>query len=467
MKDLLTQMRDGRSLTTRQQIRLICTLSVPAILAQISSIIMQYIDASMVGSLGAEASASIGLVSTSAWLFGGICGAVASGFSIQTAHCIGAGDIPKARSVMRQSFSSALLVTILLVLCGVLIAGKLPVWLGAPPELRSNASRYFLVFVCSLPIVQVNRLTGGMLQSSGNMRTPGMLNIMMCMLDVVFNGLLIFPAREIQAAGMTFHVPGMGMGVVGAALGTALAQLVTASLMTGYLFLRSDVFRIRRGECWRPQKECICRALRLALPIGLENVMMCGAMIAATRIVAPLGAVAIAANSFAVTAESLCYMPGYGIAEAAATLTGQSAGAGRRDLTRRFARMAVWIGVGIMALTGAAMYVGAPFMMSLLTPETEIRLLGIHILRIEVFAEPLYAASIVASGALRGTGDTMIPSFMNFVSIWFVRIPLAVLLVAGYGLPGVWIAMCLELCFRGTIFLIRLYREKWLKISQV
>lgn len=129
--------------------------------------------------------------------------------------------------------------------------------------------------------------------------------------------------------------------------------------------------------------------------------------------------------------------------------------------------MAVWIGVGIMALTGAAMYVGAPFMMSLLTPEAEIRLLGIHILRIEVFAEPLYAASIVASGALRGTGDTMIPSLMNFISIWFVRIPLAVLLVAGYGLPGVWIAMCLELCFRGTIFLIRLYREKWLKISQV
>lgn len=467
MKDLLTQMRDGRSLTIRQQIRLICTLSVPAILAQISSIIMQYIDASMVGSLGAEASASIGLVSTSAWLFGGICGAVASGFSIQTAHCIGAGDIQKARGVMRQSFSSALFVTIILVLCGVLIAGKLPVWLGASPELRSNASRYFLVFVCSLPIVQINRLAGGMLQSSGNMRTPGMLNIMMCMLDVVFNGLLIFPAREIQAAGMTFHVPGMGMGVVGAALGTALAQLVTATLMTGYLCLRSDVFRIRRGECWRPQKECICRALRLALPIGLENVMMCGAMIATTRIVAPLGAVAIAANSFAVTAESLCYMPGYGIAEAAATLTGQSAGAGHRDLTRRFARMAVWIGVGIMALTGAAMYVGAPFMMSLLTPEAEIRLLGIHILRIEVFAEPLYAASIVASGALRGTGDTMIPSLMNFISIWFVRIPLAVLLVAGYGLPGVWIAMCLELCFRGTIFLIRLYREKWLKISQV
>ena len=463
---MLTQLRQGEELTLRQQFRLICTLSIPAILAQISSIVMQYIDASMVGSLGAEASASIGLVSTSAWLFGGICGATASGFSIQTAHCIGAGDIRKARSVMRQSFSSALLVSLFLMLCGILIAGRLPVWLGAAPELRSDASRYFLIFACSLPIVQINRLAGGMLQSSGNMRTPGMLNILMCMLDVVFNGLLIFPPREVAAAGMTFHMPGLGLGVVGAALGTALAQLVTAVLMTGYLCFRSDLFRIRRGECWRPRRDCIRRALRLALPIGLENVMMCGAMIATTRIVAPLGAAAIAANSFAVTAESLCYMPGYGIAEAAAALTGQSAGAGRQDLTRRFARMVVWIGVGIMALTGAAMFAGAPFMMSLLTPEEEIRQLGIRILRIEVFAEPLYAASIVASGALRGTGDTMIPSVMNFVSIWFVRIPLALLLVAGCGLSGVWIAMCLELCFRGTIFLIRLYHEKWLKVSR-
>lgn len=460
--NLLMQMRDGRELTRRQQIQLICTLSIPAILAQISSIVMQYIDASMVGSLGAQASASIGLVSTSAWLFGGICGAVSSGFSIQAAHCIGARDTEKARSVMRQSFSSAFLVSIVLVICGILIADQLPVWLGASPELHKDASRYFIVFVCSLPIVQINRLAGGMLQSSGNMRTPGMLNIMMCMLDVVFNGILIFPSREIVFAGIPFTVPGFGMGVVGAALGTALAQLVTALLMAGYLWFRSDLFRIRRGERWRPEKSCICRALRLALPIGLENVMMCGAMIATTRIVAPLGAVAIAANSFAITAESLCYMPGYGIAEAAATLTGQSVGAGRMDLTRRFARMSVWTGVAIMALTGAAMYFGAPFMMAILTPDTEIQLLGIQILRIEVFAEPLYAASIVASGALRGTGDTMIPSMMNFISIWCVRIPLAVFLAASIGLKGVWIAMCLELCFRGTVFLIRLYRERWL-----
>lgn len=460
---ILMQLKDGREFTKREQMRLVFLLSIPAILAQVTSIVMQYIDASMVGSLGAEASASIGLVSSSTWLFSGVCGAVASGFSIQTAQRIGGGKIAEARSIMRQSLLVAAAVSLFLALCGVLVGGRLPAWLGAAPEIQEDASVYFIVFACSLPLIQMNRLAGSMFQCGGDMRTPGALNILMCFLDVIFNRFLIFPTQTFSIAGFQIWLPGAGLGVMGAALGTAFAELVVAVLMMGRLCLRSEIFRLRRGESWKLRKECIMRAVRLAVPIGWENVMMSGAMVATTRVVAPLGAVAIAANSFAVTAESFCYMPGYGIGDAAATLTGQSLGAGRYDLTRRFAKMAVWMGVAIMALTGAAMFFGAPFMMALLTPDMEIRRLGAEVLRIEVFAEPLYAASIVVSGALRGAGDTMIPSMMNFASIWFVRLPLAIWLSGKYGLHGVWIAMCLELCFRGTIMLTRLYRERWLE----
>lgn len=143
-----------------------------------------------------------------------------------------------------------------------------------------------------------------------------------------------------------------------------------------------------------------------------------------------------------------------------------SLGAGKYELTRKLARMAVLLGVIIMAIAGAAMFFAAPFMMSVLTPDTDIRDLGTQVLRIEVFAEPMYAASIVVSGALRGVGDTMVPSIMNFASIWFVRLPLAILLSGRLGLRGVWIAMCAELCFRGGIFLIRLYREHWLPVEK-
>ena len=252
--------------------------------------------------------------------------------------------------------------------------------------------------------------------------------------------------------------------MAGAALGTALAELVVAGLMLWALCVRSSMFRLKKGEDWGIKSECLQKALRLGGPLALENILTCGAMVVTTAIVAPLGTIAIAANSFAVTAESLCYMPGYGIADAAATLVGQSIGARERNMVRRFTRMTVWLGMAVMTLTGIFMYMAAPFMMGILSPDTQVCQLGVQVLRIEAFAEPLFAASIVASGALRGAGDTFIPSIMNFISIWFVRLTLSVLLSKTFGLPGVWFAMCAELCFRGMIFLVRIYREKWIHI---
>lgn len=182
-------------------------------------------------------------------------------------------------------------------------------------------------------------------------------------------------------------------------------------------------------------------------------------------IVAPLGVVAIAANAFAVTAESLCYMPGFGIGEAATTLCGQSYGAKRHDLVRRFAYLTVGLGVFVMTVMGLLMYAGAPLMMGIMTSVDAIRDLGAEVLRIEAWAEPMYAASIVAYGAFVGIGDTMIPAVMNFGSIWLVRIPLAAILAPTMGLRGVWIAMCAELVFRGLIFLWRMAGGYWLRAA--
>ena len=417
--ELLELIRTGKPMTWSERLDLIVRLSIPSILAQLSVIVMLYIDASMVGSLGANASASIGLVSTTTWLFSGVCTAAATGFSVQVAHLNDA--------------------------------------------IAPDASRYFLIYALSLPFLQVNYLSGSMLRCSGNMRVPSMLSVLMCVLDVIFNTLLIFPTRTVHWGGAEVVFPGAGMGVAGAALGTALAVIVTAGLMTCYLWFRSPELALgkERGS-FRPTAECLRKAVRIGLPIGCEHVILCGAQILTTVIVAPLGTAAIAANAFAITAESLCYMPGYGIADAATTLVGQSKGAGRRMLTQRFARMTVSLGMVVMAFMGLVMYVAAPLMMGIMTPDPEIRELGIMALRIEAFAEPMFAASIVAYGAFIGAGDTVVPSCMNFFSIWAVRLTLAALLAPTMGLQGVWIAMCIELCFRGAIFLVRLLRGKWL-----
>lgn len=446
-----------------QQLTLVLRLSVPAILAEISSIAMQYIDAAMVGSLGASATAAIGLVSTTTWLFGGICVSAAAGFSVQIAQLIGAGRREDAQSVVRQGLIAAIAIGFLLGGVGAAISSGLPRWLHGAADVCPQASRYFLIYACALPFSLLRQASGSMLQCSGDMRTPSILNILLCLEDVVFNSLLIFPARTAVVMGRTLSLPGAGLGVTGAALGTALSEVVTAVLMTCFLCFRSPVLRLVKGVPWRLERKCLRTAARLSLPMAAERVILGGAHVAYTCIVAPMGTVAVAADSLAVTAESFCYMPGYGISSAATTLVGQSIGAERKDLSKRFAYLSTALGMGIMALTGALMFLAAPWMFSLLTPDPAIQTLGVQVLRIEAFAEPLFAASIVAAGALRGAGDTLAPSILNLVSMWGVRLTAASLLAPRFGLAGVWMAMCGELCVRGILFLIRLARGKWLE----
>ncbi len=459
--DLLARLRSGQELSFRQLLRLIIHLSLPAILAQVSSIVMQYIDASMVGHLGASESASIGLMASSTWLMGGLCSAASVGFTVQVAHAIGAGEEEKARGIVRQGMAVTLLFSGILLLASVGVHKDLPIWLGGEEGIRQDASAYFLIFSLALPMMQLNNIAAGMLQCSGNMKVPSFLHILMCGLDVLFNGWLIFPGGRKTILGWTFFVPGAGFGVAGAALGTALAEAVTACLMLYFLLGKSPALHLRRGEHLELSPSQLRKALRISLPVGFDQAVMSGAQIVFTRIVSPLGMAALAANSFSVTAESLCYMPGYGIGSAATTLIGQSIGAKRPGETRRLAWLSIGLGMAVMAGSGMVMYLAAPWMIGLLSPDPEIQALGAQVLRIEAFAEPMFAASIVASGVFRGAGDTLAPSCMNFFSMWGVRLPLAAYLAPRMGLRGVWIAMCTELCVRGILFLVRLWGKQW------
>ena len=463
----LSAIQNGEKISLRRQISLTAQLAVPAVLAQLSSMLMQYIDASMVGRLGADGSASVGLMSSSLWLFWGICSAVTTGFSVQVAHRLGGKNPGEARSVIRQGITSVAVVGFIMAAIGLAIAPWLPGWLGGTEEINHDASVYFAVFVSALPLLTLNYLAGGVLRAAGNMKVPSLLNVGMCVLDVLLNWFLIFPTRHLDILGHDILMPGAGLGVLGAALGTVFAEIVIACLMMWYMLTRQKDIRLMGHEkgSFRPTRAVMQRAVKISVPMTLEHVIFCGAQIMITVIVAPLGVVAIAANAFAVTAESLCYMPGYGIGDAATTLVGQSFGAGRRDLVKRFCYLTVSLGVVVMSVMGVLLYWGAPAMMEIMTNVEAIKDLGIQVLRIEAWAEPLYAASIVAYGAFVGVGDTMLPAIMNFGSIWAVRIPLAALMAPTLGLPGVWIAMAVELSFRGLIFLWRMFSGKWLPKS--
>ena len=461
---LLKLIRERQPLSLRQQLQLTCTLSLPAVLANASAMVMNFIDAAMVGQLGADDSASVGLMGTTSWLFEGVLSAFAAGYAVQVAHLLGAKRNADARQTVRQAIVVCLGFSLLLAGIGLLLCRPLPVWLGAEPHIREHATIYFGTFMLFVPFFMIDIVASSMLRSSGNMRIPSILNILMCVLDVIFNFFLIFPTREILFLGQHLTIPGAGLGVMGAALGTASAGLVISLLMAYYLVFRSNELRLTldRGS-FKPTWTTFTKAIKISTPMGLQHIMMCSASIVITGIVAPLGSIALAANSFGITAESLCYMSGYGIADAATTLIGQSLGAGRKRLTRSFAWITVLSGMTIMGMMAVLMYVFAPELMGIMSPVPEVVELGARCLRVEAWAEPLFAAAIISYGVFVGAGYTLVPCGINLVSMWIVRLGLSALLVTSMGLYGVWLAMAIELCFRGTVYLLWLSSKRWMK----
>ena len=444
---LLSYIREGKTMTQREKLWLIVSLSIPSILAQISATVMFFIDASMVGHLGAKASAAIGLVESTGWLMGGLASAANMGFSVQVAHFIGANDFEAARRVLRQSLVCCIIWALMISLTSVIISPFLPYWLGGTEEIAHDAFVYFAIFGACGIFFQMEGLAGSMLKCSGNMKIPSLLNIGMCVMDVCFNYLFIYI---------------LDLGVMGAAIGTGLAMLITAGLMLYFLLVKSKMLSlIGRSGSFKPKEDTVKTAFKIGAPMGLQHMLMGGAYVVSTLIVAPLGTIAIAAHSLAITVESLCYMPGYGIAEAATTLVGQGIGAGQRILTRSFAYMSVGLGIAVMTLMGILMWIFAPELMGIMSPVEEVISLGTQVLRIEAWAEPMFAAAIVANGVFIGAGDTMIPAIMSLCSMWLVRLTLAASLAPKYGLKGVWTAMAIELTFRGSIFLARLFKGGW------
>ena len=421
-------------------------LSLPAILTQITTIVMQYIDSAMVGALGADASASIGLVASTTWLFNGVTYAVTAGFSVQVAHHIGAKQEKHARNTVKHGLLTALIISIFLCILGLLISTPLPTWLKGNNSIKQDASNYFFVFALMLPITQISGLCSSYLQCCGNMVTPSILNALMCLLDVILNAIFI-----------------PKYGVLGAGIGTTLACAIVSFAMFFACCLFNKTLTLRHRERLIFKKEILQKALKIGSPVAVQEIAMCGAMVVSTAIIAPLGSVAVAANSFAITAESLCYMPGYGIGTAATTLVGRSYGANNLKLAKRQGNICTAMGGIFMAFTGVIMALFCPYVFMFLTPDQAVRNLATEVLRIGLIAEPLFGVSIAAAGALQGTGDTLVPSLMNLGSIWLVRIGLALILVKPLGLHGMWIAMAVELCIRGILMLWRQKTSKYYK----
>ena len=446
--------------TTLEPATIIWALAWPTILEQILQVTVTYVDSAMVGSLGSHATAAISVSSSTIWLVNGWMNALAIGFGVLMARNIGAGNLQRAKQVVRQGFTSALYFGLALTTLFLVVAHYLPIIMGADEKVIPLARTYFhYIAIGYLPNMMMI-LISSFLRLSGDSRTPLYLNGLNNLLNVTLNLFFIFEKIEIGF----IRLPGLGLGVKGAALGTMISCTITSILLL-YIITRKNVpirLQITKGFVFdrKIQKD----AFHLALPMALERSTLSFGQIVFTKLVGGLGTTALAAHFLAISAESITYLPSSGFATAATTLVAQSLGSKNKSLARKYSGICILWGTLLMSFMGVVLFLGAPYLMSFFTRDIDVIRLGSTVLRIEAFAQTGFGLSILAFGVFRGSGDTRRPFLIAVAGMWLIRLPLALILLrwTSLGLLAVWIAMTVDLNLRGIICFVQYRRFTWL-----
>ena len=409
-------------------------LAGPTMLEQLMQTAVQYVDTAMVGALGTAATAAVGSTTTVNWLIGSSIGAMGVGFLAIISQARGAGDVDRARRASAQAVLMMLLIGVLFTALPLALAKQVPGWMQLEASIRPLASRYF--FIIYLPTVfrAAATLSGTLLRSAGDSRTPMAAGILMNLVNVVLNFLLIFPRRELLLFGLHIPMWGAGLGVVGAAAATALSFV-----LGGVLLLRASP----RGYPLKPDKAVLLPCLKIAVPAVLQRFATSLGYVIFASLINSLGEVSTAAHTVANTVESAFYVPGYGMMTAAATLTGECIGARDRERLKKISTAVLVLETGLMLVSGALLFIFAPAMASLFSRDEQVVRLAAAVLRMVALSEPFYGVTIVLEGSLQGAGNTRVPFIFNVIGMWGVRIVGTFLLVTvlGKGLTAAWGAM--------------------------
>ena len=448
----------------------ILKLAWPTIIEQMMFTVLNFSDTAMVGALGAVATAAVGITSTSIWLSGSVISAVSVGLSIQLAQSVGAGNYGRAKKVIGQSLLTSLTVGILLAAVFFGLHWQLPLWLGAETAVVPHAQAYLQVISLSLLFNMLSSVFSSLLRCMGDTHTPLKYNFTAIILNIIFNFLFIFPSRNLTVFGLTFPMFGLGLGVAGAAWGTALSLAVSAILLLLSLCdKRREIHLSLQKEQLKPDREILKNMVFLGIPTAMEQFISTSGQVASTRIVSTLGTVAVAANTLAVSAESLSYMPAYGVSVATTTLVSQSIGADKKDDAMNFGKIANRLGFCAMIFVGVLLFLLAEPLIRLFTRDESVIPLAAAMLRIVAIAQPLNASYSILSGALRGAADVKSPFFIGVFGMWGLRVPLALLFVFVFhwGLHGYWIAMIIDNMTKGALTIFRFRQGKWMKNSSL
>ena len=435
----------------------IFSLAWPTMLEQLLQTAVQYIDTAMVGTLGTHATAAVGATSTVNWLVSSTISALGIGFLSFVSQACGAGEEAKVKRASAQAVLTVLVCGLFFTALTLGLSSYVPVWMQVDPAIQDLTARYFFILYTPMLFRTATIIFGTLLRSVGDSKTPMRVGLLVNGINVVLNFLLIYPSRT----WLGIPVWGAGMGVIGAAVASAISFVVGGICITAALWKHPVISP--RGQSLRPDFEILKPCLKVALPNALQRFGTSLGYVAFASMINSLGEVATAAHTIANTVESAFYIPGYGMQTAAATLAGNALGARDNRKARDLSRMIIFVETVLMILSGGLLFVFAPQMMRLFSQDLQVILLGATVLRMVALSEPFYGVAIIIEGMMQGMGNTVLPFVFSISGMWGIRIVGTFLCTQlfGMGLVSAWACMIGHNMVLFTEFLVCYLSGKW------
>lgn len=443
----------GSDPDTRQILKTTWALAWPVVLEQALAMLSQVVDAAMVGRLGKEATAAIGLSMQPFQLLNATFMGLSIGTTALAARAIGAGNRDEAGQVAGQALTIALIFGSIISTLGFLKADWIITFMKAEDVVRAIGQEYVRAMMPGMLLFFVFTIATGALRGAGDTRTPMLINLGLNVIHILVNYLLIFGNLGFPS-----------LGAAGAGISTSISRTLGGIAMllvltTGKAKLRVNWKRVITKFDWK----LFGRILNIGVPAMLERTLTSSGQIQYARMVAGLGTEAYAAHALSLNVESLSFMPGMGFATAATALVGQRLGAKDPDGAEKCALLSMRMGLISMGSMGLLFFLFPAQFLRIFTVDSAVIARGVPLLRIVAFTQIPEALGFVIPGALRGAGDTRVSMYVTVLGAWFVRVGLTYCLmnIAHLGLIAAWIAMFLDWVARSSLYWMRFRRGKW------
>lgn len=456
----------GRKKLKTDMILIILGLAWPTMLEQVLNTSAQYIDTAMVGALGTQATAAVGSTSTVNWLVSNTILATSVGFLSYISRACGAKDKESVKRAVSQVFLVVLFIGSLLTILTLSLSTLVPAWMQVDKSIQGLASTYFFVYYASTLPRAASIIFGTVLRAAGSTKTPMKIGLLTNALHVVMNFLLIYPARYIDVFSIRIYMPGADLGVVGAALSSSLT-FVLGGILSTIAVLRHPLLS-PKGCKFKPDLEILKPCVKVAYPNILQRFCTSMGFVVFASMINSIGGIATAAHTIANTVESAFYIPGNGMQTAAATLAGNAYGADDEKRMKDLASMFIPIEIILMIVSGTALFVFAPNLMTVFSKSEEVIVLGSTVLRMVALSEPFYGFSIIIEGLMQGVGNTKKPFWFHVVGMWLVRILGTYICtqIFGLGLVSAWACMIAHNLFLFVLFLVCYVKGSWNPLSE-